>query len=88
MRRSGQRQWRLSSGTLPLQALARRGATVIRLTPSGKQPFRERSRDDRWAAAAGADLVRATRPQSPQRPRKPRAWGMAMGAKKPPGTRR
>ena len=49
------------SDTAALAELSRRGATVIRLTPSGKQRFREATRTvyDRWAAIVGADLVRA-----------------------------
>jgi TRAP-type C4-dicarboxylate transport system substrate-binding protein len=48
------------SDTAALAELSRRGATVIRLTPSGKQRFREAARMvyDRWAAVVGADLVR------------------------------
>lgn len=44
-----------------LAELARQGATVTRLTPSGKQPFRDASRAvyERWAAFIGQDLVRA-----------------------------
>jgi TRAP-type C4-dicarboxylate transport system substrate-binding protein len=49
------------SDTAALSELSRRGATVIRLTPSGKQRFREVSRTvyARWAAVVGRDLVRA-----------------------------
>jgi TRAP-type C4-dicarboxylate transport system substrate-binding protein len=48
------------SDTAALAELSRRGATVIRLTPSGKQRFREAARMvyDRWAAVVGIDLVR------------------------------
>jgi len=44
-----------------LAELAREGATVTRLTPSGKQRFKEASRAvyERWAALVGADLVHA-----------------------------
>jgi TRAP-type C4-dicarboxylate transport system substrate-binding protein len=44
-----------------LAELAGHGATVTRLTPSGKQRFREASRAayDRWAAVVGQDLVHA-----------------------------
>ncbi|MDQ2962485.1 MAG: TRAP transporter substrate-binding protein DctP [Pseudomonadota bacterium] len=49
------------SDTAALAELSRRGATVTRLTPSGRQRFREAARPiyDRWAAVVGADLVRA-----------------------------
>jgi TRAP-type C4-dicarboxylate transport system substrate-binding protein len=49
------------SDTAALSELSRRGATVIRLTPSGKQRFREATRTvyDRWAVVVGVDLVRA-----------------------------
>jgi TRAP-type C4-dicarboxylate transport system substrate-binding protein len=52
---------RTLSDTAALSELSRRGATVIRLTPSGKQRFREAARMvyDRWAAVVGAELVRA-----------------------------
>jgi len=44
-----------------LAQLARDGATVTRLTLSGKEPFRTATRAayDRWAAIIGVDLVRA-----------------------------
>ena len=44
-----------------LTELAGQGATVTRLTPSGKEPFREASRAayERWAALVGQDLVHA-----------------------------
>lgn len=44
-----------------LTELASQGATVTRLTPSGKEPFRKATRVvyDRWAAVIGEDLVRA-----------------------------
>jgi TRAP-type C4-dicarboxylate transport system substrate-binding protein len=43
-----------------LEELSRQGVTVTRLTPAGKQRFREAVRPvyDRWAAVVGADLVR------------------------------
>lgn len=43
-----------------LSELARQGATVTRLTPAGKQPFRDATRGvyDRWTAFVGQDLVR------------------------------
>ncbi len=43
-------------------ALTRRGATVTRLTPSGRASFAAATRGiyDRWAAMVGEDLVRAT----------------------------
>jgi TRAP-type C4-dicarboxylate transport system substrate-binding protein len=52
---------RKQADTTALEALARQGASVTRLTPSGKQPFRDATRAayDRWAAAVGPDLVRA-----------------------------
>jgi TRAP-type C4-dicarboxylate transport system substrate-binding protein len=52
---------RAQSDTAALEALTRQGATVTRLTASGKQPFREATRSvyDRWAPVIGADLVRA-----------------------------
>ena len=44
-----------------LAELARQGATVTRLTPAGKLPFREASHGvyERWAAVVGPDLVHA-----------------------------
>jgi len=52
---------RAQADTAALEALARQGASVTRLTPSGKQPFRDATRAvyDRWAAVVGPDLVRA-----------------------------
>ncbi len=52
---------RKQADTAALEALARQGASVTRLTASGKQPFRDATRAayDRWAAAVGPDLVRA-----------------------------
>ena len=52
---------RKRADTAALEALARQGASVTRLTASGKQPFRDATRavDDRWATAVGPDLVRA-----------------------------
>jgi TRAP-type C4-dicarboxylate transport system substrate-binding protein len=52
---------RAQSDTAALEALTRQGATVTRLTASGKQPFREATRSvyERWAPVIGADLVRA-----------------------------
>lgn len=52
---------RVQSDAAALAELARQGATVTRLTPSGKARFREASRGayDRWAAVVGEDLVRA-----------------------------
>jgi TRAP-type transport system periplasmic protein len=49
------------TGAATLADLGRRGVTVTRLTPAGKQPFRAASRAayDRWAAIVGEDLVRA-----------------------------
>ena len=44
-----------------LAELAGQGATVTRLTPSGKEPFRDASRAvyERWATLVGQDLVHA-----------------------------
>jgi TRAP-type C4-dicarboxylate transport system substrate-binding protein len=52
---------RKQSDTPALEALARQGASVTRLTASGKQPFRDATRAvyEHWAAAVGPDLVRA-----------------------------
>ena len=52
---------RAQSDTAALEALAGQGATVTRLTVSGKQPFREATRSvyDRWEPIIGADLVHA-----------------------------
>ena len=49
------------SDTAALAEFSRQGATVTRLTPSGKQRFRDAARTvyDRWAAIIGSDLVRA-----------------------------
>ncbi len=47
------------SDTAALAEFSRQGATVTRLTPSGKERFREGARAvyDRWAAVVGPDLV-------------------------------
>jgi TRAP-type C4-dicarboxylate transport system substrate-binding protein len=52
---------RSQADTAALAELAGQGATVTRLTPSGKQPFREASRAvyERWAGFVGQDLVHA-----------------------------
>ncbi len=52
---------RAQTDNAALEALARQGATVTRLTRSGKQPFRDATRAvyDRWAAVIGPDLVHA-----------------------------
>jgi len=52
---------RKQSDDVALAELAGQGATVTRLTPSGKERFREASRAayDRWAAVVGEDLVHA-----------------------------
>jgi TRAP-type C4-dicarboxylate transport system substrate-binding protein len=44
-----------------LTELSRQGVTVTRLTPAGKQQFRDAVRGvyERWAAVVGADLVKA-----------------------------
>jgi len=49
------------SDTAALAEFSRQGATVTRLTPAGKQRFRDAARTvyDRWAAVVGAELVRA-----------------------------
>ena len=49
------------SDAAALAEFSRQGAIVTRLTPSGKQAFREAARTvyDRWAAVVGADLVRS-----------------------------
>ncbi len=52
---------RTQADAAALSELASEGATVTRLTPSGKEPFREASRAvyARWAGLVGAELVRA-----------------------------
>jgi TRAP-type C4-dicarboxylate transport system substrate-binding protein len=52
---------RKQSDAAALAELARQGATVTRLTPAGKERFRNASRAayERWAAVIGADLVQA-----------------------------
>ena len=67
--RQAARDAALEAGTLARQQtddaalaqLAREGALVTRLTPSGKEPFRSATRTvyDKWAAVVGEDLVRA-----------------------------
>ena len=48
------------SDTAAVAEFSRQGATVTRLTPSGRERFRDAARAvyDRWAAVVGADLVR------------------------------
>jgi TRAP-type C4-dicarboxylate transport system substrate-binding protein len=52
---------RSQADTAALAELAAQGATVTRLTPSGKEPFRAASRAvyEHWAGYVGQDLVRA-----------------------------
>ncbi len=52
---------RKQAGAQALAELAQQGATVTRLTPSGKQPFKDATRAlyERWAGVVGADLLHA-----------------------------
>jgi TRAP-type C4-dicarboxylate transport system substrate-binding protein len=52
---------RKQAGLAALTELTRQGVTVTRLTPAGKQRFRDATREvyARWAALAGEDLVHA-----------------------------
>jgi TRAP-type C4-dicarboxylate transport system substrate-binding protein len=49
------------SDTAALAEFSRQGVTVTRLTPSGKERFRDAARAvyERWAAVVGSDLVRS-----------------------------
>jgi TRAP-type C4-dicarboxylate transport system substrate-binding protein len=53
------------SDTAALAALSRQGASVTRLTPAGRQQFRDATRAvrERWAAVVGPDLTQAAEAQ-------------------------
>ena len=52
---------RIQTDDAALARLAREGTSVTRLTPAGKEPFRDQTRAayERWSAVVGEDLVRA-----------------------------
>jgi TRAP-type transport system periplasmic protein len=57
-----------------LAALARQGVNITRLTPAGKEAFRVAAHPvfERWAAVAGADLVRAAETAVAEAPASPK----------------